>query len=81
MRKKEGKMREKLNKIMKALTSYKFLTILWFLIGISDLIKGDISRLDYFCVWVLLMLELVDNVIRENRKDRKDRKDRKGDGS
>ena len=68
-------MREKFNEIMETLTSYKLLTVLWFLIGVSVLLLGSISRLNYFCVWILLMVELVDNVIRENRKDRK------GDGS
>lgn len=63
---KEIAMKEKIKKVLDALTSYKALAILWLLLGISVLIIGDISRLNYFCVWVLLMVELICHVIKES---------------
>lgn len=53
------------------LGSYKALAILWLLVGLMVLIAGDISRLNYFCVWIILMLEMVENVIEENEKNQK----------
>ena len=50
------------------LSSYKALAILWLVLGLIVLIEGNISRLNYFCVWAILMMELVEHSIRENEK-------------
>ena len=67
---KEIAMTEKIKKVLDALTSYKALAILWLLLGISVLVIGNISRLNYFCVWAVLMMEMAFHVIDENKKDK-----------
>ena len=53
------------------LSSYKALTILWFLLGIAVLINGNISRLNYFCAWIILVLEMIENCIEEDSRDKR----------
>lgn len=52
------------------LTSWKLLFILWLVLGIAVLAMGDISRLNYFCVWILLLFEYLDKIIDEDLKKR-----------
>ena len=55
---KEGQtlMKEKImdtfKKIAKIMSYYRTLLILWFVLGIFVMACGDISRLNYFCVWI-----------------------------
>ncbi len=48
---------EGLKKLMKTISSYRMLFILWLSLGIVTLIVGNISRITYFCVWFLLLIE------------------------
>ena len=52
-------MKEKIRAILRIITSYRVLLALWLFIGILNLISGDISRMDYLCVWAVVILELV----------------------
>ena len=64
-------MKDKILQAVKAITSYKALTILWLMLGISELVIGNISRLNYFCVWIVLMIELVFHALKEDGEKRK----------
>lgn len=50
-------MRHKIKTFLKTISSYKMLFILWLALGTVTLIAGDISRITYFCVWLLLLIE------------------------
>ena len=50
-------MRHKIKTFLKTISSYKMLFILWLALGTVTLIAGDISRITYFCVWFLLLIE------------------------
>ena len=52
-------MKEKIRRVLRIITSYRVLLALWLFIGILNLISGDISRMDYLCVWAVVILELV----------------------
>ena len=64
----EGKVKKTLKSIGHFLSSYKALTILWLLLGIAVLVMGSISRLNYFCVWIILLLEMIENCIEEDKR-------------
>ena len=59
-------MKEKIRAILRIITSYRVLLALWFFIGILNLISGDISRMDYLCVWAVMILELALHVLDEH---------------
>lgn len=46
--------------------SYKTLVILWWFVGLVVLVNGEITRLEYGCIWVLLMLEYISEWMRES---------------
>ena len=46
-------------------THYKILFTLWLILGIAVMIPGNISRIHYFCVWVLLLLEYLKGIYKE----------------
>lgn len=37
--------------------------ILWFFVGITDLLKRKINKWDYGIVWLVLMLNLLKNIL------------------
>lgn len=39
------------------------LIVTWGICGLINLIIGNISRFSYGCVWLILMLELIKNVV------------------
>ena len=58
-------MKETVHKIIKFFSSYKVLLILWILVGIMTLVSGNISRLNYLCVWLVLVMEYLFKAIDE----------------
>ena len=37
--------------------------VIWGIIGIANLICGDISRVGYGCVWAVLMINLIQKAV------------------
>ena len=64
------KIMDTLKKIAKIMSYYRTLLILWFVLGIFVMVCGDISRLNYFCVWILLLMEYLDRCIDEAKKNK-----------
>ena len=57
---------------LKRLNTYRTLAIMWLVLGIFVMGCGGISRLNYFCIWILLILEYADRAIdEENRRHRR----------
>ena len=50
-------MSDMIKSYLRFIGSYKALFILWLALGTVTLIAGDISRITYFCVWFLLLIE------------------------
>lgn len=50
-------MKDKIKSILKFMTTYKALFILWLVLGIVTIITGNISRITYACPWALLLIE------------------------
>ena len=69
---KEKIMKEKIVKwflgALEVMGSYKTLAIVWLILGIMVLVIGDISRLSYFSVWAVLMMEMLFHAIDEQKK-------------
>ena len=67
-------MKTMLRRITKFMGSYRMLFFLWLTLGIVTLITGNVSRITYFCVWILLLVEYLaramDEKARENGKAR-----------
>lgn len=59
-------MKEKIRRVLRIITSYRVLLALWFLIGILNLVSGDISCMDYMSVWAIVILELVFHALEEH---------------
>ena len=54
---------------LERLNTYKTLFWLWLVLGIVDLATDSISRVTFFSVWILLLLEYADDPWRkENRR-------------
>ena len=64
------KIMDTFKKIAKIMSYYRTLLILWFVLGIFVMACGDISRLNYFCVWILLLMEYLDRCIDEVKKNK-----------
>ena len=62
------------------MTSWRLLFILWLLQGIIVMAYGDISRLNYFCIWILLLMEYADRAVDENNKNNKNNQNNKRNG-
>ena len=58
-------MKEMTHKIIRFLSSYKGLFFLWVVVGIMTLAAGNISRLNYLCVWLVLLMEYLFKAIDE----------------
>ena len=56
------------------MTSWRLLFILWLLLGLIVMVCGDISRLNYFCIWILLLMEYADRAVDENNKNNQNNK-------
>ena len=50
-------MKNKIRPILKFLSSYKMLFILWLTIGVMTLSTGTVTRITYAYVWALLLIE------------------------
>jgi len=53
----ERPMKDKIKAILKFISSYKMLFILWLILGIATLVTGSITPISYLCVWLCLLLE------------------------
>ena len=60
-------MKEILHKITTFTVSYKFLFVAWLIMGICNIVSGDISRLNYICVWLLLLIEYAEKMMKEKK--------------
>ena len=38
--------------------------LVWLVIGILTLMSGDISKLSYLCVWVLMLVSTLENALK-----------------
>lgn len=41
----------------------KILLILWLIAGISTLLSNDVSKLNYFLVWICLIMSYIENIL------------------
>lgn len=60
----------KIQEMLSKLNTYKTLFWLWLVLGIVDLTLGNISRVTFFSVWILLLLEYADDAWREENRRR-----------
>ena len=72
---KEKKVKEKtkavFRAILKFMTSYKMLLIMWLYVGIVNLAAGHITRISYLCVWLVVIMDVVVRILEEeiSKKD------------
>ena len=72
---KEKKVKEKtkavFRAILKFMTSYKMLLIMWLYVGIANLAAGHITRISYLCVWLVVIMDVVVRILEEeiSKKD------------
>ena len=63
--KKIKEMLYELGQRVERLNTYKTLFWLWLVLGIVDLATDSISRVTFFSVWILLLLEYAEDAWRE----------------
>lgn len=55
----------KMIKLIDKIGPYKILAVLWIIVGLLVLISGEITRIEYGCVWAILVLEYIDKALKE----------------
>lgn len=61
-------MKDRIQNVLSRINTYKTLFWLWLVLGIVDLTLGNISRVTFFSVWILLLLEYADDAWREENR-------------
>ena len=51
--------------ILKFITSYKMLLIMWLYVGIVNLTTDHITRISYLCVWLVVIMDVVVRILEE----------------
>ena len=51
--------------ILKFITSYKMLLIMWLYVGIVNLASGHITRISYLCVWLVVIMDVIVRILEE----------------
>ena len=51
--------------ILKFITSYKMLLIMWLYVGIVNLASDHITRISYLCVWLVVIMDVVVRILEE----------------
>ena len=63
---------------LERMNTYRTLFFMWLVLGVFVMACGEIGRLNYFCVWMLLLLEYADNAIdEENKRNKRNKRNRR----